>query len=193
MLRAGSQSLPKTKLKPERAERVARFRIRRMKKKTISARIAAASVVSPHLRTRSGSRLAADRSRGERPAETDGGACLHAPTRSATRCRSSSPAASVLRDQAGWQRRVGQLAWTGAQCLLTRAERVGPGTSSAAGHGRAGLAVLAGVLVDVQERLRDDRVRTCARRVDRRDPQVGRDPDARWRRPTCSGSSAATN
>jgi hypothetical protein len=44
--------------------------IRRMKKYASSARIAAASAVSPHFRTRSGRRDAGDRSRVERPPVT---------------------------------------------------------------------------------------------------------------------------
>ena len=70
MLRLTSQSLPKTKLSPNELNAFCDSPIRRMKKYASSARIAAASAVSPHRRIWSGSRLPGDRSKTERPPVT---------------------------------------------------------------------------------------------------------------------------
>src|SRR5437588_9800199 len=109
MLRDGSQSFPKMKLSPKVLNVFPDSPIRRMKKYASSARIAAARVVRPHLRSRSGIRLAAGRSRTERPAET-------VVTLASTPLRDRRPVAGhrrelglVLGDQAGRQRCVRQL------------------------------------------------------------------------------------
>ena len=70
MLRETSQSLPNTKLSPNRLRTSCDCPIRRMKKYASSARIAAASARRPQRRTVSGIRPPADRSRIERRPET---------------------------------------------------------------------------------------------------------------------------
>ena len=137
MLRETSQSLPKTKLKPERAERrcgLADQPDEEVDEQQPGSR--AASAVSPHRRTWSGSRLSGDRSNVERPpravvalASTD-----RALTRSAIRCRSSSPAA-----RCPCQPATPAAARTGAgssptQRLLPVTERVGEELLQPAGH-----------------------------------------------------------
>src|SRR6266404_931146 len=125
MLRETSQSLPKTKLKPNLLSAVCDSPIRRMKKYASSARIRAARAVSPQRRIRSGIRPAAGRPDAGRPAE----AAVVAPASTGDSLRHRRPVAGqlrqlrgVLRLQRRGQRRVRELARARAERLLTGTE-----------------------------------------------------------------------